>query len=437
SGENLLIDGDTLNALVEPLMHLLRNAIDHGLETEQERIALGKPAVGHIKIEFDREGNSIVVRCRDDGRGLDFDSIRLTAEKRGDIKAGDNVTDEDLKRFILRPNFSTRSQTTQTSGRGVGMDVVNFQVSSLGGSLALHSVYGEGLTVELRVPLPLSRSHALLAYAGAYKVAISSKGLTQILYSEIGELKTISNEQVLVIDDEIYPVVKLEDLLHIEDRRKNRRHGAVLLVQSDNKTTAVLVSAITDSREVVIKNLGYYMKKIHGFVGATILGDGSVTPVLDIPELLRAPAHARTSTHISKADVVDPSSRLPMILVVDDSLSQRRALEQILTDAGFRVHIARDGIEAAEWLANAKPAVVITDLEMPRMNGIELISHIRTQARIKTLPIIMITSRTTQKHKQMAEEAGADYYLFKPVKDDDLLIKIQTLINKQHETVSA
>ncbi len=434
-GEHLLIDGDTLNALVEPLMHLLRNAIDHGLESEEERIAVGKPPVGHIIIEFDREGNSILVRCRDDGRGLNFAAIRQIAEQRGDVRPGEAIDEEDLKRMILRPNFSTRTQTTQTSGRGVGMDVVNFQVLSLGGSLSLHSVQGQGLTVELRMPLPLSRSHALLANVCHFKVAISSKGITQILYSQVGELKTISNEQVLVIDDDIYPVVKLEDLLHVEDRRKkeNRRHGAVLLVQNENKITAVLVSAITDSREVVIKNLGYYMKKIHGFVGATILGDGSVTPVLDIPELLRAPVHhTAMKTYSAASEVIEPSAKLPRILVVDDSLSQRRALEQILTDAGFRVHAARDGIEAAEWLVHSKPEVVITDLEMPRMNGIELAAHIRTQANIKNLPIIMITSRSTQKHRQLAEEAGIDYYLVKPVQDDDLLTKIQTLIDKQH-----
>ena len=434
-GENLLIDGDTLNALIEPLMHLLRNAVDHGLEEEQERIALGKPRIGQIRIEFDREGNSILIRCSDDGRGLDFDSIRRTAEQRGDIKEGETVSEEELKRLILRPNFSTRNQLTQTSGRGVGMDVVNFQVLSLGGNLTLHSKYREGLTVELRVPLPLSRSHALLAYAGSYKVAISSRGLTQILYSGVGELKTISNEEVLILGEEIYPVVKLEDLLHVVDRRKaKRQHGAVLLVQNDHKITAVLVSAITDSREVVIKNLGYYMRKIHGFVGATILGDGSVTPVLDIPELLRAPQQGRTaaphSTNIE--DTSTPREKLPLILIVDDSLSQRRALEHILLDAGFKIHSARDGIEAAEWLANVKPDVVITDLEMPRMNGIELASHIRTQAQIKNLPIIMITSRTTLKHKQMAEEAGINFYLTKPVQDDELLTKIQSLLNKQH-----
>jgi chemotaxis protein histidine kinase CheA/CheY-like chemotaxis protein len=438
-GENLLIDGDTLNALVEPLMHLLRNAIDHGLETEQQRIAVGKPPVGHIVIEFDREGNNIVVRCKDDGGGLDFESIRKTAEQRGDVRAGETITDEELKQLILRPNFSTRNELSQTSGRGVGMDVVNFQVLSLGGSLSLHSVQRQGLTVELRIPLPLSRSHALLAYVGSYKVAISSKGLSQILYSEVAEIKTISNEQVLVIGDDIYPVIKLEDLLHVEDRRKAKRpHGAILLVQYENKTTAVLVSAITDSREVVIKNLGYYMKKIHGFVGATILGDGSVTPVLDLPELLRTPSHSHIRTHVPETspETTDTSAKLPRILVVDDSLSQRRALEQILTDAGFRTHSARDGIEAAEWLNHVKPDAVVTDLEMPRMNGIELTSHIRTQAKLKSLPIIMITSRSTQKHRQLAEEAGVNYYLVKPVQDDDLLTKLQTLLDKQHATVA-
>ncbi|MDO9212831.1 MAG: response regulator [Methylococcales bacterium] len=436
-GENLLIDGDTLSALIEPLMHLLRNAVDHGLESEEERIAMGKPPVGQITIEFDREGNSILVRCRDDGRGLDFGAIRYTAEQRGDVRSGDTVTEDELKRLILRPNFSTRTQSTQTSGRGVGMDVVNFQALSLGGSLSLHSVRGQGLTVELRVPLPLSRSHALLANAGAYKVAISSKGLTQILYSGAGEIKTISHEQILMIGDDIYPVVKLEDLLHIQDRRKERRsHGAVLLVENGGKMTAVLVDSITDSREVVIKNLGYYMKKIHGFVGATILGDGSVTPVLDIPELLRAPVYKQESSYSATTNTAEPRSNQHRILIVDDSLSQRRALEHILTDAGFHVHTARDGIEAVEWLAHNKPAVVVTDLEMPRMNGLELASHIRTQERLKNLPIIMITSRSTQKHRQMADEMGIDFYLVKPVQDDNLLINIQTLIDKQSSAVA-
>jgi chemosensory pili system protein ChpA (sensor histidine kinase/response regulator) len=200
------------------------------------------------------------------------------------------------------------------------------------------------------------------------------------------------------------------------------------LVQNEDKITAVLVSSINDSRDVVIKSLGHYMGKISGFIGATILGDGSVIPVLDIPELLRTPTHAVRGAGVAVADTFDAHSNQPSVLVVDDSLSQRRALEQILQDAGYKVYIARDGIEAVEFLSHAKPDVVLTDLEMPRMNGIELISHIRTQARTKHLPIIMITSRTTQKHKQMAQDAGADFYFSKPVQDEELSSKIHDLI---------
>lgn len=442
SGEALLIDGDTLNALVDPLMHLLRNAVDHGIEAQEEqRRALGKPSNGQIHISFDREGNTILVSVRDDGQGLDFDAIRAVAQQRGLLSASQSVSEEELKAFILHPNFSTRSYSTQTSGRGVGMEAAHSQVLTLGGGLTLHSRSGKGLTVEMRVPLPLSRSHALLANVGTYKVAIASKGLTQIIYFGSGELKTLSNEQVLIIGDDIYPMVRLNDLLHIQEHRHRDRsyqHGAVLLVANENKIIAVLVDQITDSRDVVIKNLGYYMRKIPGFIGATILGDGTVTPVLDIPELLRSPSGARNMDSVAVS--VQPSTfntNQPLALIVEDSLSQRRALEQILADAGYRVRIARDGVEAAELLTHIKPSIVLTDLEMPRMNGIELTSHIRSQASTKTLPIIMITSRTTQKHQQLAEEAGINFYFTKPVSEDDLLNKVNQFIHDAQSGATA
>ncbi|MFZ2724856.1 MAG: response regulator [Methylococcaceae bacterium] len=441
SGEALLIDGDTLNALVDPLMHLLRNAVDHGIEAQEEqRRTLGKPSNGQIHISFDREGNTILVSVRDDGQGLDFDAIRAVAQQRGLLSVNQNISEEELKAFILHPNFSTRSYSTQTSGRGVGMEAAHSQVLALGGGLTLHSRRGKGLTVEMRVPLPLSRSHALLANVGVYKVAIASKGLTQIIYFGSGELKTLSNEQVLIIGDDIYPMVKLNELLHIQEHRHEDRsyqHGAVLLVANENKIIAVLVDQITDSRDVVIKNLGYYMRKIPGFIGATILGDGTVTPVLDIPELLRSPSGARNMDSVAVS--VQPSTfntNQPLALIVEDSLSQRRALEQILADAGYRVRIARDGVEAAELLVHIQPSIVLTDLEMPRMNGIELTSHIRSQASIKKLPIIMITSRTTQKHQQLAEEAGINFYFTKPVSEDDLLNKVNQLIHDTGATTN-
>ncbi len=434
SGEHLLIDGDTLNDLVDPLLHLLRNAVDHGIETEAERLAQGKAAHGNISISFDREGNNIVVRCRDDGRGLDFNAIRAAAERRGVIQPNQIVSEDELKRLILRPNFSTRSQSTQTSGRGVGMDAVHFQVINKGGTLALQSQFGQGLIVELRLPLPLSRSHALLATAGHYRVAIASKGLLQILYSGAGDLTTVDDRQVLQLGQHRYPTVTLNKLLNVpEQTRAAGQHGVVLLVQNDADITAVLLDAVTDSLDIVIKNLGPYIKKIPGFMGGAIMGDSSVLPVLDIPELLRTAMVAQH--HDFEPVTVDESySPLPTVLVVDDSLSQRRALEQMLQDTGFAVQVARDGIEAAELLAHFKPDIILTDLEMPRMNGIELTAHIRARAGIKTVPVIMITSRTTQKHRKMADDAGVNVYLVKPVREDDLLEKIQSLIDG---TVSA
>lgn len=433
-GENLLIDGDTLNSIVDPLMHILRNAIDHGIESTEERLAQGKPSTGRLTFEFDREGNNILVRCRDDGKGLDYGAIRAAAEKRGFLKPGDEVSEDDLKRFILRPNFSSRTVSTQTSGRGVGMDAVRAQIINMGGTLTLHSVQGQGMTIELRVPLPLSLTYALLTYVGRYRVAIANKGISQIIYSAAGEVVTEDDKEMLSLDGIKYPVARLMDLLHVPDFRKiPRPYAAILMVEDEEKITAVLIDPIQDSLEVVIKGLGQYIGKIPGYIGATILGDGAVTPVLDVAELLRAPAYALTGILPESLESAEPTSMLPTVLVVDDSLSQRRALEQLLTDAGFRVRTSRDGIEAAETLAHFRPDVVLTDLEMPRMNGIELASHIRTQQKIKHLPVIMITSRTTQKHRQMAEEAGVDAYFTKPVRDEDLLIKMHSLMDSAAE----
>lgn len=432
SGEHLMVDGDTLNALVDPLMHLLRNAVDHGIESEAERLAAGKPQYGNIAVEFDQDGNHIRVRVRDDGRGLDFAAIRDAAERRGTIQPGQTVSEEELKRHILRPNFSTRTQATQVSGRGVGMDAVHFQVLAQGGTLVLQSVQGLGLVVELKIPLPLSRAHALLTHIGPYRLAVSAQGVTQVLFASVDAITLSGNEQRLQLGDDSYPAVTLAKLLNMAERRhRPQGHQAVLLVQNDGQTMAVLLDAVTDSLDIVIKDLGCYIKKIPGFIGAAIMGDGSVAPVLDLPELLRMPGNnGGPADYPESAEIPVSVPLLPVVLVVDDSLSQRRALEQLLKDAGFEVKSARDGMEVVEQLAGFRPDIVLTDLEMPRMNGIELISHIRARDNLKTLPVIMITSRATQTHRKLAEDAGVDFYLVKPVREDDLLAKIESLIER-------
>jgi chemosensory pili system protein ChpA (sensor histidine kinase/response regulator) len=428
SGEHLLVDGDTLNNLIDPLMHLLRNAVDHGIEDEDSRIALGKPAHGNIAISFDRDGNNIVVRIKDDGKGLDYAAIRAAAERRGAIAPDQQVSEDDLKRLILKPNFSTRTQTTQTSGRGVGMDVVHHQVLTQGGTLTLQSEYGKGLDVAMSIPLPLSRAHALLTHIGPYQVAVSSKGIKQILFVAADALSLHDGRYYLQLQDDNYPAVYLANLMNISvpDRSAKKLH-TVLLVQNNEQITAVLLDAITDSLDVIIKSLGHYIKKIPGYTGAAIMGDGSVAPVLDLPELIRtADASLYANQDLSDDSfIASPASHLPTVLVVDDSLSQRRALEQLLEDAGFQVKTARDGMDAADQLVEFIPDIVLTDLEMPRMNGIELATHIRSRENLKHLPVIMITSRTTQAHRKLAEEAGINAYLVKPVREDDLLENIQ------------
>ena len=434
-GENILIDADTLNALIDPIMHLLRNAVDHGIESEEQRLLLGKPQIGAIVLEFEREGNNIKVCCTDDGHGLDYAAIRATALKRGELQPDQAISEEQLQQLLLRPNFSTRSVTSQTSGRGVGMDAVHAQIIAQGGSLILNSETGKGLTVTMTIPLPLSLTHALLIDTGGYRLAVANKGIVQIYHA--GEAEAITEEglEQLRLEGVCHGSVKLDDLLHIpEQRRSQRPYGAVLLVKTQGQTTAVQVDALIDSQDVVIKSLGRYIGKIPGFIGATILGDGTVTPVLDLPELLRAPTRALDSFHAQPMIQAKLETTLPTVMVVDDSLSQRRALEQLLEDAGFKVLTARDGIEAAELLALNKPDLLLTDLEMPRMNGIELTAHIRTQNnRNSRLPVIMITSRSTQKHRLMAEDAGIDAYFTKPVSDQELLLEMQHLLEQTQD----
>jgi len=431
TGEQMMVDGNTPNAMIDPIMHLLRNAVDHGIEDPQERLSLGKSAQGNITIDFARDGNYIVVRVRDDGRGLDYAAIRQVAEQRGVLSPGQTASEAELQQVILRPNFSTRTEATQTSGRGVGMDVVNYQIQAQGGSLALHSVAGVGLTVEMKIPLPLSRSHALLTHIGPYRIALANKGIRQILFAAPEDFSDSPDGKQLLIEDSLYPVITLNKLLHLPDQRPvGQFHQTALLVQGLQQSWAVMVDSIADGLDIVIKNFGFYIKKIPGFIGATILGDGAVAPVVDLPELLlMADSNADYAAFLNFADPLPLTANLPKVLVVDDSLSQRRALEQLLQDAGYHVQTARDGIEAAEQLDTFTPDIVLTDLEMPRMNGIEFASHIRIRDKFSRLPVIMITSRTTQMHRKMAEAAGISLYLVKPVREDDLLAQMQHLID--------
>ena len=433
-GADTLIDSNVLNDMVDPLMHLLRNAVDHGIEPPDQRQRLDKPRVGRIELSFAREGNNIVIRCRDDGAGLDREAIRRTATARGLLAADAQPEAAELERLILLPGFSTRGETTQTSGRGIGMDVVYSRLLAIKGSLRIESRPGAGSLMEIRLPVTLIATHALLARIGARLCAISDRGVEQILYSGIGKIQKMGKVTLFQTGEDLYELTALEDLLDLPpDRRaRTRAAPAVLLVREETgNRRAVLVQDIVDSRDLVVKNLGPYLPKLNGIVGATILGDGSVAPVLDLPELLRAPTSSQPASPVAKpvAPTVAEVPR-PFALAVDDSLSARRSLAQCVQDAGFEVRTARDGLEAIAIIQGRRPDIVLADLEMPRMNGLELTAHLRANPATRDLPVIMITSRSTDKHRREAERAGVNVYLTKPFAEDELLVQVHRLLQR-------
>ncbi len=431
-GTDTLMDSDVINELVDPLMHLLRNAVDHGIEDEATRTGAGKNPQGRIRLEFHREGNHVLVRCSDDGAGLDWAKIREVAASRKLVREGQALTKAELCQLILRPNFSTRPAATQLSGRGIGLDAVRNNIARLGGSLSVHSETGKGCRFEMRLPLTLVSTHALLVRARDRLLAVSNRGVEQILHPGSGEETRNGNEHTFRIGDEVYSAKTLASIIGIsKERQKNGSDASpVLIVQSDNGPQAVFVDSILDSRDLVIKSLGRYIPKLRGIAGATILGDGSVTPVLDLPELLRTPSLQGFDLETAHEgdEIAQPvGGGLPYALVVDDSLSARRALAQFIGDSGFEVGTARDGLEAIDLINAKRPDVVLLDLEMPRMNGLELTSHIRANSATRGLPIVMITSRSTEKHRRQAIAAGVNHYVTKPFNEDELIGCVESL----------
>jgi len=431
-GSETLMDSDVLDELIDPLMHILRNAVDHGIESEATRKKLNKDLTGKIELSFFRDGDHIVVRCRDDGAGLDYTAIRQSAVKKEFITKEQDISDEELTRLIWIAGFSTRDTTTQVSGRGIGMDAVYNQVTSMKGTLNIESEKDEGCIVELRLPLTLISIHAILTKLRKQTIAISNRGIEQILCPGDGELKLENDKYSYHLNDEVYTVFDIETLLHQahDQRNMDREERTVFIVRDETgQQYAVSVEHVIANQDLIVKQLGTYIPDIIGIEGATILGDGSIAPVLDLPGLIRTAANKELSPlieqRLSEAEDIDNDL---VALVVDDSLSARRSLAEFVKDLGYEVRMARDGIEALDVIENIKPSIMLVDLEMPRMNGLELTSHLRSKKETTDIPVIMITSRSTEKHRDMADEAGVNAYLTKPFSEDQLLENIQNLL---------
>lgn len=434
------MDRSVLERMIAPLEHMLRNAVDHGLEPAQARLAAGKPVQGSIRLALLHEGNDIVIEMSDDGAGVPLQAVRAKAVKRGLIEADSELSDHDVLQFILQPGFSTATKVTQISGRGLGMDVVHEEVKQLGGSMSIDSRPGKGARFQIRLPFTVSVNRALMVQCGDDQYAIPLNSIEGIVRVPATELEACFQQVPARYQygGRMYDLRYLAQLLHGTARQSLPGQALplpVLLVRAFDHQVAVQVDSLAGSREIVVKGLGSQFAKVPGLSGATILGDGRVVLILDLLAQIRADQARRGARLEGRPHAVPQAELQPerplLVLVVDDSVTVRKVTSRLLERHGMQVLTARDGVDAMALLQEHTPDVLLLDIEMPRMDGFEVALQVRHDARLKQLPIIMITSRTGQKHRERAAALGVNEYLGKPYQEAQLLDSIRQW-SRQH-----
>jgi len=432
-GADTELDKTVLEELAEPLLHLLRNAADHGIEAPAVRRQLGKPECGIIRVQARNDGNQVVIEIQDDGAGIDRDAVRgqaLDGQFLSEEEAS-RLGDDALLELLFLPGFSTASEVTEVSGRGVGLDIVKAKVQMLKGSVALASQAGQGTTCTIRLPMTLAIMKALLVKTCGQTFALPLASILQIDRLDIlcgSKPGNRPDAPTLEIHDKHYPRLDLGHALRLRPiQAETNLRSPVLLLNAGGTEVAVVVDQLLGGREIVVKHLGSHLRRVHGISGATILGDGSVVPILNPADLVREPQRPRQDR---PAVMLPPARQELVVLVVDDSPSVRRAASKLLQSLGWTVLLARDGLEALEQLHQIPdlPDLLLVDIEMPRMDGYELIATLKAQLAYAHIPTVMVTSRAGAKHRAKAEEVGADGYLVKPYQEDELLAVIRDLV---------
>jgi len=437
-GGQVELDRSVLDKMLAPLEHMLRNALAHGIEPRDERTANGKAEIGEITLSLTQEGNEVILTLADDGHGLDPAKIRTRAEAIGLVQPGEACDDSRLYNFIFDSGFSTADAVTQLAGRGIGMDVVKTEVGALGGRVEITSELGKGTTFRLYLPLTLAVTQTLLVRVGSRLYAIPSTMIEQVLELKEGPLAAIRDKGEAEWLGNRYPFHFLPHLLgDAKALPEAHRQYWVLLLRSGNQRVSVLVDELKGNQEVVVKNIGPQLARVVGIAGATVLGDGQVVLILN-PVALASRAAGSGGGHVAPligggAPVAAaPAATLPTIMVVDDSLTVRKITSRLLAREGYQVVLAKDGVDALEQLIDVVPDVMLSDVEMPRMDGFDLVRNVRADERLKELPIIMITSRTADKHRNYALEIGANQYLGKPYDEEELLRLIAEYVTARH-----
>ncbi len=457
------MDRNLLERMKAPLEHMLRNAVAHGIESPDERVALGKPPEGEVRITVGREATEVVIKVSDDGRGMNREAIRAKAIQRGLLRDDAQLSDRDLFAFVLESGFSTAEQVTQIAGRGVGMDVVASEIKQLGGSLGIDSALGRGTTFTVRLPFTLAVTQAVLVRVGEHQFAVpmsAVQGIARIARTEYGKRMEDGHPVFSYAGDE-YSMHDLAQLLSLPvARREQEPQLPLLLVRAGDQRAAVRIDGVLGSREIVVKPVGPQINSVPGIFGATIMGDGSVVMILDLAPLLRRALSLREQGAVERAleaalaeavpglvgteealeelvpiDVAPAPEprRRPLVAVVDDSITMRRVTSRVLERNDLEVVTAKDGLDAVERFQERIPDLILLDIEMPRMDGYELATYVRNDVRLRHVPIIMITSRTGEKHRQRAQEIGVNRYLGKPYQESELLKNVAEMLDLSHE----
>jgi len=462
-GEATEVDRTVFEEISGPLLHLVRNAVNHAIETPEIRIRKGKSPVGQVKFSAAYEGNQIVISVSDDGKGLDREHIRHTAIAHGMIRPDQQLTEKDLVSFIFTPGFSTADVLSEESGRGVGLDVVGDTVSRLRGTIVVESMPEKGTTFTMIFPTSLAIQRAMMVRVSGQQFVIPTVHVESIGRFDNFKHVTIAGRPAVLVRNEPYPILMLAQYLSLPTPRTIEEKAQLILVNAGGHRVALVIDEIKGQADIVMKNLGPHLRQVHGIAGASVLGNGQVVLVLELNTLLstrmKGPAHIGVAAPMSRDTTVvsepsgtvkyqrevpasrqgiiptvpsSPTASVPErgkhLLVVDDSPSVRRVVSNMLKQHGWEVQMARDGVEALEMISYETPAGVLLDIEMPRMDGYELISTVRAQEQYRSLPMIVLTSRAAAKHQQRAMSLGASAYVVKPYQDEELLNVINTLV---------
>ena len=457
AGAETELDNNIIQQISDPLIHLVRNAVSHGIERDEERYASGKSEQGNIAVRAYHRGNHIYIEVEDDGRGIDFDRVRRIAIENGMVtaEAAAEMGEGDLLDFLFQPGFTTAPRKTELAGRGVGLDVVKSNLAQLNGEIEVETEKGRGSRFTLKVPLTLIISQALFVRCGNHVFALPLSFVEEIRRLRVSEIEEVGGKLMTRVRDMITEVVRLDAALGLEGIQPVNGFFRMVIVNVAGRQVGLVVEEVIRKDEIVIKSLGEYLRNLKMFPGATIAPDGSLILLIDVNRLVAGEAIERrplmTSANAARIfapgaeavargsipeEVIDPVRDEKVVVLVDDSISVRKFVGRMLEKAGFRVKLASDGLEALEIVTQIHCDLVVTDLEMPRTNGYELLNHLRQDPGTRNIPVMVVTSRAGAKHRERAIKDGASAFLIKPVQEDQLITAVTKLIGSGADTVT-